>query len=132
MKNKKHSRILETIYSILADIDTKSIQQVILNGKSHYRTKWGLYGTAEWLDALKRDNLVETIEGSISRVYMGGHNDFAMFEVTDGKDNYEFARHGNDLFYQVGNKVILECVRLKNIRPMSGLEELLVPIIIRI
>lgn len=43
-----------------------------------------LFGSDRWFAAVDNGSIQKhTIKGHISRVYMGGHNDFAEYEVTD-------------------------------------------------
>lgn len=92
--------------------DIAKIQKEIKKGSSGYRTKWGLYGSSEWFVNIKNDNLIITIKGHISDVIMGGHNDFPMFRVFDGKNSYEFERIGKDKFYIKGKKIQLNVFRI--------------------
>jgi hypothetical protein len=108
------------------------IQDKIKQGLSGYREKWGLFGTPEWFENIENDNLIETIDGVISDVYMGGHNDFPMFSIFDGKSTYQFEIKGAEKFYLKGKKIHFEGVRNEIIRPSSGLEKLLIPLKIEI
>ncbi len=92
----------------------------------------GMFGTSEWINNLRNDNLIETIEGKISSLYFSGHNDFAEFEIDNGVSKYNFERLGNEELYKIGLDFRIECVKAKYILPTSGLEELFTPLIITI
>ena len=122
-----------TVYNLKNEIgEIKSIQNKIKQGLSGYRTKWGLYGTAEWFENIKNETLIEIIEGEISDVFMGGHNDFPMFSVFDGKSTFQFAIKGKENLYKICKKIRIEGIRNEFIHPSSGLEKLLIPIKIEI
>jgi hypothetical protein len=124
---------MKTIYDVLDNIQrTKLIQQNIKKGKTAFRTRWGMYGTPDWMNKLRDDNLIEIIEGKISNLYYSGHNDFAEFEIDNGVSKYNFERLGNKIDYKIGLKLYIECIRAKYILPTSGLEELLTPLKISI
>ena len=102
----------------------KDYQDTELNGA------W--FGSDDWFRNIRKENLVKIVEGKVSRIYMAGHNDFPMFEVTCGNDKYEFAMVGDKNRYKIGSKIIVECLLNESIRPSSGLEKVLEPIKIEI
>jgi len=108
------------------------IQSIIKNGLSGYRTKWGLYGSSDWFEKIRTENLIETIEGVVSSIYFSGHNDFQMFSVYDGNITVDFELIGKEQYYKIGKKINIECIRNKYVRPTSGLEKLLIPLKIEI
>jgi hypothetical protein len=110
----------------------KQIQDKIKKGLSGYRTHLGLFGSVDWFENLKKNNLIEIINGEISDVFKGGHNDFPMFSIFDGKSTYQFEIKGAEKFYIKGKKIHFEGVRNENVRPSSGLEKLLIPLKIEI
>ncbi len=115
---------MKVIYDILNDSErTKAVRQQIKSGKIAYRTKWGMFGTSEWINNLKNDNLIEIIEGKISRLYFSGHNDFAEFEIDNEVSKFNFERLGIEEFYKIGLNIRIECTRAKYILPISGFEE---------
>ncbi len=68
--------------------------------------KYGLFGSWEWWKAIENGTIpVDFIEGVITRVYMGGHNDFPEFEMDDGQEKTCWERKGKDEMYQVGRKI---------------------------
>jgi hypothetical protein len=118
-----------TVYNLKNErSEINRIQRQIKNGVSGYRTKWGMFGTSDWFENIKNNNLIESIDGEISEVFMAGHNDFPMFRIFDGYSTYEFERIGREKFYKKGKKIHLEGIRNENIRPSSGLEKWIVPI----
>ena len=123
---------MKVIYNILESEDNKRTQDIIRKGKSGYRIKWGLYGTIEWFNNLRADNLIECINGKISRITMTGHNDFPMVEIDNGVNNFQFQVLGNEILYKPGLTIKIECIKNKYISPSSSLEELLIPLIIKI
>ena len=123
---------MKVIYDIRTGMRTPLIQSMIKEGRSGFRTKWGLYGTEEWLDNLKNHDLIETLEGNISKLLMAGHNDFPVFEIDDGKQKFQFERLGLEENYQVGKKIKVQAIKAMYINPISGFENSLTPIIIEI
>lgn len=121
---------METIFDIRNDKKTKFIQDRIKNGELSYRTKWGLYGTDEWFNNLQKDNLIVTIQGTISKLINTGHNDFPEFEIESGTEKFQFERLGLEKYYQIGKKIKVEATKGMNINPISGFENSLSPLII--
>lgn len=118
--------------AILDKTRTPLIQTKIKAGKSGFRTKWGLYGTEEWLINLRNDGLVIKLNGKISQLRMTGHNDFPEFEMETETGKYQFERLGNEAVYGIGKTIMIEAVYEKYILPKSGIENLLSPIRIEI
>ena len=67
-----------------------------------------LFGTEDWFDAIET-GLIKTqvISGTISKVYMAGHNDFAEFEIDSDGNKTRWERKGIDDVYIVGRQVEL-------------------------
>ncbi len=76
-----------------------------------------LFGTDEWWRATEDGRIpLHRIDGTISRVYMTGHNDWPEFEVeADGKVT-QWTREGRQDLYEEGRKIKVEYVtqRLKS------------------
>ena len=123
---------MKQIFDIRTDKQTPIIQKRIKKGKSGFRTNWGLYGTNEWFYNLQNEGLILVLSGTLTRLFMSGHNDFPEFEINTGVKRFQFERHGNDDEYKIGKTLKVHAIKNKYIRPTSGLEELLVPIIIEI
>jgi hypothetical protein len=74
-----------------------------------------LFGSDEWWQAIESGALVvNRIEGSVSRVYMSGHNDFPEFEIDDGNSKTQWERFGDESKYIEGQRVVLEYVQTKS------------------
>lgn len=124
---------MKVIYDVRTDNSrTSLIQKRIKEVQSGFRTKWGLYGTDEWWENLNENNLVEIIEGTISDIYMSGHNDFPEFEVNTGDQKFSFERLGDIKAYEIGKKIKIYTVPNKFVNPMSRLEDTLCPMIIKV
>ncbi len=73
-----------------------------------------LVGSPEWWELVGTEALpVHTIEGTISRVYMSGHNDFPEFEIDAGETKTQWMRQGEDTAYTVGRPIRLRYVEMK-------------------
>ncbi|WP_276134852.1 hypothetical protein [Polluticoccus soli] len=73
-----------------------------------------LYGSAQWFEAIENGMIpTHVITGKISKVYMTGHNDFPMFDISDGNNTTEWERRGIDDQYVVGKEVELSYVLQK-------------------
>ncbi len=115
-----------TVYDLRNDHnDIKRIQSIIKEGRTPYRTKWGLYGTQNWWDALEKESLIQRLYGKISDIYMSGHNDFPEFEITTGRKKYAFPRIGKDKYYKIGKEVEVECIECQYILPSSTTDKVL-------
>ena len=111
-----------TIYDLRADqAEIKRVQEIVKEGRTRYRTKWGLFGTKDWWDRLNEEQLIQKLSGVISRVYMSGHNDYPEFEISCQGQKYSFARIGDDESYEVGKKAEVECIESQYIQPASDL-----------
>lgn len=78
----------------------------------------GLFGSDEWWKQIADGRLpVETLRGTISRVYMGSMGDWPVFElVMEGGSTEQFTRYqtppdgSQDAFYVVGRAIELDTV----------------------
>jgi hypothetical protein len=106
--------------------DTQAIalvqQATLLTKDFGIQQTHGLVGSPEWWDNIKNGNLpLQTMKGTISRVFSGSLNDSPEFEVTSNDGEKEnFTRECNsselDNEYQTGRKVEVDYVwqQLKN------------------
>ena len=103
----------------------KRLQEVSSDPKSDYglKTENGLLiGTKEWFQAIEDGRLSkETIRGTISKVYMSGHNDWPEFEMENDSGKSTWTREGNDKLYQVGKLIEIDYVIQKYKRPWDML-----------
>jgi hypothetical protein len=75
----------------------------------------GLFGSDEWWQAIESGVIaVNQLEGTVSRVYMSGHNDFPEFEVDDGNSKTRWERYGEESEYLEGQHVVIEFVQTKS------------------
>jgi hypothetical protein len=80
-----------------------------------------LFGSDAWWRAIENKVIPEhTIEGTISRVYMSGHNDYPEFEIDDGRERTQWTREGKDEAYIVGRGIRLVYVFQKPKRTFGG------------
>lgn len=122
-----------TIFDALYDkTRTPIIQSKIRSGKSKFRTNWGLYGTEDWLNNLKKDGLIIYLNGKITNLIMTGHNDFPEFEMETDEGTFQFERLGDESEYQIGKSIRVNAIKRKYIMPISGFEESLTPVRIEI
>ena len=71
----------------------------------------GLFGSDEWWASIQAGKIpVYSITGTITRVYMSGHNDYPEFEIDDGHSIISWTRLGADSEYIVGRTVIIDYV----------------------
>lgn len=100
------------VYDLQDDTQRVRAMQMRTRSKARpfMRTKWGLVGSPEWWDNIERNNLVHTIEGHISRVYMSGHNDFPEMEVIDNNGTTRWPRMGEETSYVAGAMIRIEYV----------------------
>jgi hypothetical protein len=77
----------------------------------------GLFGSDEWWEHIVDGTLpVHTIRGTITRVFMSGHNDWPEFELSDNSGQLSrWTRETNRLedavFYEPGRAVEIDVVR---------------------
>tara|TARA_Y100000815_G_C13332794_1_gene496691 strand:+ start:68 stop:472 length:405 start_codon:yes stop_codon:yes gene_type:complete len=117
---------LISVYKFQEDKEAiKRLQEVSSDTKSVYglKTENGLLiGTKEWFQATEDGRLSkETIRGTISKVYMSGHNDWPEFEMENESGKSTWTREGNDKLYQVGKLVEIDYVIQKYKRPWDML-----------
>jgi hypothetical protein len=85
-------------------------------------TEPALFGSSEWWCLVGTDRLPRhTQEGTITRVYMSGHNDFPEFEMDDGHEKTKWMRQGDDSAYTVGRKIRIQYVEMLFKRRVKGL-----------
>jgi len=111
---------------------TPIIQSKIRLGKSEFRTNWGLYGTEDWLNNLRKDGLIISLNGEITNLLMTGHNDFPEFEMETDEGIFRFERLGAENKYQIGKIIKVEAIKGKYIMHISGFEDNLTPVRIEI
>lgn len=103
----------------------KRLQEVSSDPKSDYglKTENGLLiGSKEWFQATEDGRLSkETIRGTISKVYMSGHNDWPEFEMENESGKSTWTREGNDQLYLVGKLIEIDYVIQKYKRPLDML-----------
>lgn len=81
----------------------------------------GLFGSEAWWQAIDRGDLeVHLLEGTISRVYMAGHNDWPEFEIHAGEKKSKWERKGDDSAYVPGKRVRLLYVQQLSKRGFGG------------
>ncbi len=108
---------MKLIYSLRKDKKSiKQIQKVTLTTEKYgISTEHGLFGSEEWWKSIDENKLeLKTIEGTISKVYMSGHNDFPEFKVLSNGIETSWVRMGNEKLYKEGAEVKLEYVQTKN------------------
>ena len=103
----------------------KILQEVSSDPKSDYglKTENGLLiGTKEWFQATEDGRLsIETIRGTISKVYMSRHNDWPEFEMENESGKSTWTREGEDKLYRVGKLIEIDYVIQKYKRPWDML-----------
>ncbi len=100
------------------------IQEASLEKSSKYGLKIEnglIFGTKEWFEAITEKKINRnTITGTISKVFMSGHNDYPEFEIkSDDGERSIWTREGEDDAYQVGRRVELSYVEQKFKRPLG-------------
>jgi hypothetical protein len=101
----------QEIYNLKNDaIQIRLIQEVSLSENNRIGLKMEnglLYGSNEWFHAVNNGTIPKCIvHGYISKIYMGGHNDFPEFEVTDLNGvKTVWEKKGNDAFYIEGRGI---------------------------
>ena len=66
----------------------------------------GLFGTPTWWKAIEDGTVASHIsEGTITRVFMSGHNDWPEFELSDGHEQARWTREGDAKAYIEGASV---------------------------
>ena len=108
---------MKNIYSLKDDkrsIDR--IQEATLKTENYgIDSDYGLFGSKEWWNAIENNDLeVFNIEGTITDVYMSGHNDFPEIKVTSNGNVTSWERKGNEKLYKQGAEIKLEYVNIKN------------------
>lgn len=108
--------------------DIQNIQkQMMSKDKRRYKNTHGLIGSQEWWDNIHSGNLeVAAKIGKITRVYVAGHNDFAMFdlELIGGYGTLSMPRklskESYDKYYKVGKKIVIKYALQKPIVLSDG------------
>ena len=76
-----------------------------------------LFGSKDWFNAIETGEItVQTITGTISNVFMTGHNDYPEFEIDSNGNKTKWTREGIDSAYVVGRQVELIYVTQKTKR----------------
>lgn len=77
-------------------------------------SKPALFGSRAWWNHVGTDSLpVHTLRGIVTRVYMGGHNDYPEFEMDDGVAKTRWGRLGEDSAYTPGRPIRIRYVEMK-------------------
>ena len=102
--------MLENIYSLRDDRRSiRSVQEVSLDKSSNSGLKIEnnlLFGSDEWFNAIENGEIRRhKIVGTISRVFMSGHNDYPQFEIENSEGTTNWTRAGTDTAYKVGRRV---------------------------
>ena len=112
------------VYDLAQDKELLAkIQKATLNTDNYgFVSEIALFGSEEWWSAIKKGLIPKyEIFGTISRIYMSGHNDWPEFEIDSGREKTSWTRVGNDEFYKVGSKVKLEYVIQKAKKSWTGI-----------
>lgn len=112
---------MHTVYRLREDRQhIAAVQWVTLNGGGLEQTH-GLLGSEEWWKRIEAGELpLHTIHGTLSYVYMSGHNDFPECEVTSGSgERTQWPRYGEDSWYQVGNSIEIDYVVQRYKQPVG-------------
>lgn len=73
-----------------------------------------LYGTQEWFKAIETGQTpTYKVTGTISKVYMSGHNDYSEFEVDSSGVKTYWTQEGTDSDYVTGRQVQITYVKQK-------------------
>lgn len=109
---------LKQIYRLKDDErKIKAIQDASLDKGSYagYKIEKGLvFGSVEWFNAIENEIIPKHfIKGTISRVYMSGHNDYPEFEILSNGLKSIWGIAGGVQEYEVGNNIELVYVEQK-------------------
>jgi hypothetical protein len=103
-----------TIYDLRRDTRRiASVQQTSLEGpKSGLKPEPALFGSDEWWGAIDEGSLpVLVASGTITRVYMTGHNDFPQFDLeTDAGVTLSLEQMGDERAYKPGQHIRVSAV----------------------
>lgn len=81
-----------------------------------------LYGSPAWWAAIEDGTLpVRQVEGTITRVFMSGHNDWPEFEIESGTERTRWTQEGDAGYYAVGRRVRLTYVEQRFKKPLPRL-----------
>ena len=73
-----------------------------------------LVGTDKWINSIDSGQIVKTtLRGTITKVFMSGHNDWPEFEMEVMGEKTNWTRCGEDDFYKVGKEIELTFVKQK-------------------
>lgn len=137
--NSTPERRMVEIYSL-----TKDAEQVLKVQRATLKTtdyglvpEQGLFGSEEWWEAISAGRLSTLrVEGVISRVYMGGMNDWPEFEIDSNGQKSTWSRSVNrpedDHFYAVGKRVSLDYVIQKFKKDLANRGKLETEVVLRI
>ncbi len=113
---------MKTIYRLnndtsrISDVQRESMRAT---GKFGYKIENGLlFGSREWFEAIETGAIRKyVVHGVICRVYVTGHNDYAMFDIEDDEGETAWTQFGPSSEYLVGRHVELVYVNQKFKRP---------------
>ena len=100
------------------------VQQATLRrNDAGLKTEYGLFGSDEWWNAVDKGFIQKIqVEGKITNINMGGHNDFPEFELTtDNNEKTSWARRGADDFFKIGKRAKIIYVMQKFKKPLPKL-----------
>jgi hypothetical protein len=109
---------LKTVYRLK---DDKTRIGILQSASSDSDSSYGLkiqngllVGTREWFNAIDSGQIKSvTLHGTITKVFMSGHNDYPEFEVESMGQKTSWTRYGQDEFYKPGKKIELRVVQQK-------------------
>jgi len=111
------------IYDLAQDKELVSkVQQATMQTKDYGLVpEVALYGSKDWWEAIEKGVIQKhEIVGTISRVYMSGHNDWPEFEIDSDGEKSSWTRVGSDDFYEVGRRIKLVYVVQKAKKSWTG------------
>ena len=115
--------MLQLVYDLRGDHKRiAEVQSATLNSDdAGLVPEQGVYGSPEWWRAIS-DGVIpmQTLLGTIGRVYMSGHNDYPEFEVDDGVSRTQWTREGPDAAYVIGRSVQIEYVLQRFKKPLKA------------
>ena len=115
---------LQTVYRLK---DDKNEIEILQAASSDPKSPNGLkiengllVGTDNWFNAIDSGLLEKTtLHGTITKVFMSGHNDWPEFEMDVNGQRTNWTRCGKDDFYKVGKQIELTFVKQKFKRPID-------------
>ena len=115
---------LQTVYRLK---DDKNEIEALQAASSDTKSQGGLkiengllVGTDKWFKAVDSGQIEKTtLRGTITKVYMSGHNDWPEFEMEVTGQKTIWTRCGKDDLYKVGKQIELTFVKQKYKRPIA-------------